>query len=73
MEIVQTASSFASKVRIEKGGADPLNVDGKSIMEIIMLEGIQGTVLTIHVDGDDAVAALEKICAMFDAGFGEVD
>jgi phosphocarrier protein len=71
MEFVHTASGFTSSVRVEKQGDDPLVVDGKSIMEMMTLAAVQGTLLQIIADGDDAAAAVEKLAALFDQQSGE--
>jgi phosphocarrier protein len=71
MEFVQTANGFAASVRVEKKGEDPAVVDGKSIMEMMTLAAVQGTLLQIIADGDDAAAAVEKLAALFDRKFGE--
>jgi phosphocarrier protein HPr len=70
MEFVETASRFASTVRVESKGNDPEVVDGKSIMEMMTLAAVQGTKLRIIADGDDAAAAVEKLAALFDQNSG---
>lgn len=57
-EFVKLASSFTAEVRVEKDG---LEVNGKSIMGVLMLAAEPGAVLTLHAEGEDAeevVAAL---------------
>ena len=71
MRFVDTANGFASTVRVEKGGDEPMDVDGKSIMEMITLAATEGTPLIIRCDGSDAEAAIEKLAALFAEKFGE--
>jgi phosphocarrier protein HPr len=71
MRFVDAANGFASVVRVQKGGDDPMDVDGKSIMEMITLAATQGTPLTIRCEGADAEAAVEKLASLFAEKFGE--
>jgi phosphocarrier protein HPr len=60
-KFVQTASRFKSDVKIRKDGEE---VDGKSILGILLLAASQGTLLTIAVSGEDeteAFAAVEDL------------
>lgn len=59
-EFVRLASSFDAEIQVSK---DDLEVNGKSIMGVLMLAAEPGAVLTIKADGVDAeqaVAALEE-------------
>ena len=60
---VQTASRFRSAVRIRKNGEE---VDGKSILGILLLAASEGTKIIVSVEGDDekdAFAAVEDLIA----------
>ena len=62
-KFVQTASRFKSDVKIRKNGEE---VDGKSILGLLMLAASQGTAITIAVCGEDeeiAFAAVEDLIA----------
>jgi phosphocarrier protein HPr len=62
-KFVQTASRFQSEVKIRKSGEE---VDGKSILGILLLAASQGTVITLAVSGSDekeAFGALEGLIA----------
>ena len=62
-KFVQTASRFQSEVKIRKNGEE---VDGKSILGILLLAASQGTRITLAVTGDDeadAFAAVEDLIA----------
>lgn len=67
-QLVQTASQFGSEVVIGKDGEE---VNGKSIMGILMLAAAQGTEIVVQVTGDDADLAIEAIGKLIEDGFGE--
>jgi len=66
--LVQTASKFASKIWLEKGG-DKINA--KSIMGIITLGASFGTPIRIIAEGADEEAATAAIEALFESRFEE--
>ena len=66
--LVKTANRFASEVMLEKDG---LEVDGKSIMGILMLAAAKGSKITLKVDGKDAVQALQTLGKLIENKFGE--
>lgn len=55
---VQAANRFSSSVIVRKG---ELEVDGKSIMGILMLAAEEGTELTLVADGEDAESMLQVL------------
>jgi phosphocarrier protein len=65
---VQTAGRFRSRVKVAKG---PVEVNGKSVMGLMMLAAEQGSDLTVTVEGDDAVVALAELEKLFDRNFDE--
>ena len=67
-EFVKTSSRFTSSVTVRK---DALEVNGKSIMGMMMLAAECGSMLLIRIEGDDAEAAMEALKALIAAGFGE--
>ncbi|HSM04814.1 MAG TPA: HPr family phosphocarrier protein [Longimicrobiales bacterium] len=67
-EFVKLAGSFASEVRVEKDG---MEVNGKSIMGVLMLAAECGSSLTIRVEGDDAAEALNALSELVRRGFEE--
>ena len=73
MQFVDIANQYKCNVQVRKGGEDPCDVDGKSIMQMLTLAAIEGTPLTIDADGDDAAAALADLVALIESGFGEED
>src|SRR5437773_6272813 len=60
MQFVDLANQFVSNVKVVKGGEEPGEADGKSVMQMIILAATQGTPLRIEADGADAQAAIEK-------------
>ena len=58
MQLVETSSRYGSTIRIRKGEQ---NVNAKSIMEVMTLEAVKGTVLTIEAEGEDAEEALDAL------------
>lgn len=68
MSFVDTANLFASEVRVQR---DDTEVDGKSIMQMMMLAAGQGTELVIVTEGHDAQAAAAALKALVDSGFEE--
>lgn len=67
---VQTANQFESEVDIIK---DSETVSGKSIMGIMTLAAEAGSVITIKVQGADAVLAMQAIEKLFESNFGETE
>lgn len=68
MSFVDTANAFRSDVRVLKGGQD---VDGKSIMQMMMLAATQGTSLKIKATGADADQAIDALRQLVDSKFDE--
>ena len=68
MVFVDLASTFASSVQVRKGDTE---VDGKSIMQVMMLAAGQGSELEIMADGADAERAATELKALVDGGFDE--
>lgn len=67
-QLVQTANRFRAEVTVEKDG---LEVNGKSIMGILMLAAPQGSRISVAVAGEDAEQAITAIGQLIDDGFGE--
>ncbi len=67
-QIVKSASVYSSKILLIKDG---LEVDGKSIMGIMMLAAPKGSSLTAQVEGSDEDAALTELERLFRDKFGE--
>jgi len=65
---VHTASAFASRIRVGRGGRE---IDGKSIMGLLLLAAAQGSLITITADGPDEHAAIGALCALVERRFDE--
>ena len=65
---VKTASRFAAEIRLSKEGVE---VNGKSIMGIMMLAASKGTTVSLSVEGADEAEALQAIGDLITTGFGE--
>jgi phosphocarrier protein len=65
---VQLASQHDSDITLSRNGQ---NVNGKSIMGIMMLAAAKGTELELCADGIDEDSALMSLSALVDDLFGE--
>jgi phosphocarrier protein HPr len=65
---VHLAAKYESQIRV---GRDARVMDGKSIMGILLLAAARGTTITITADGPDERAAVDALCGLVEAGFGE--
>lgn len=69
-ELVKLAGTFSADVRLEKDG---LEVNGKSIMGVLMLAAEQGSSLKISARGDDAEDAVSALSELVARGFDEIE
>jgi phosphocarrier protein len=67
-EFVKLAGRFQSSISVRK---NDMEVNGKSIMGMMMLAAEQGSRVTLRAEGQDAEAALEALAALVADGFGE--
>ncbi len=67
---VKTSNSYSSEVWVSKDGEQ---VNGKSILGVMMLAAEKGAVITVSADGEDAEAALDAIEALVAGGFAGVE
>ena len=65
---VHTASTFNARIRVARGSRE---IDGKSIMGLLLLAAAQGTVITISANGTDEADAVAALCALVERGFDE--
>lgn len=68
VKLVNLANRFESSVRIEKDGSE---IDGKSILGILTLAAVQGSLITLKVSGRDELKALEALVGLIDDRFQE--
>jgi phosphocarrier protein len=66
--LVKNANRFVSEVTIEKDG---LEVNGKSIMGILMLAASKGTKITLKAEGKDSAQAIQILGKLIENKFGE--
>jgi phosphocarrier protein HPr len=71
MKFVDLASRFASEVKVHKGGTEPADADGKSVMQMIILAAEAGTPLRIDADGADAEEAVKQLAELVESKFDE--
>jgi phosphocarrier protein len=67
-KIVRLASSFAADIELAKDGLD---VNGKSIMGVMMLAAECGSSIIIRANGPDAEQAVQALADLVATGFGE--
>jgi len=66
--LVQVLSTFKADATLTAKGRE---VNAKSIMGVMLLAAGQGTPVTIRVEGEDEVAAIEAVADLFEQRFGE--
>lgn len=66
-KLVDIATKYCSSIKI---GHEKM-VDGKSILALMMLAAVKGTVLNIEVEGIDEEQAMNSILNLISTGFGE--
>ena len=69
VNLTKTFSSRVSLSRADQSAAE--EVDGKSIMAVMLLAAPLGTELNVRVDGEDEAAALAAITELIANRFGE--
>lgn len=67
-QFVKMASEFKAEIRVEKDGEE---VDGKSIMGLMLLAAGHGSVLKMIAEGPDADEALQSLEDLVVRNFGE--
>lgn len=67
-KFVKCASRFEAGVQVRKDG---LEVDGKSIMGVLLLAAPKGSSLELIIDGPDEQEALREIEKLITSRFGE--
>ena len=67
-KFVHLATRFESKITVGRHGRQ---MDGKSIMGILLLAAARGANITIAADGADEQDAVTALAALVESGFGE--
>ena len=68
--LVQLASSYPCEVFLEKDGQE---VNGKSIMGLLMLVAGQGSTITVRCEGERSDEACTALVKLVNSKFGESD
>lgn len=68
-KFVRLASQYACTVRVARGSRE---LDGKSILGLLLLGAAKGSLIVIRTDGADADEAADALAALVTDGFGEV-
>ncbi|HEX9986390.1 MAG TPA: HPr family phosphocarrier protein [Thermoanaerobaculia bacterium] len=69
-KLVHTAARFKSDIKIRKGDEE---VDGKSILGILLLAAGRGTTIFVKADGPDERDALDAVEKLIEDKFDEVE
>ena len=67
-KFVHTAGRFSAHIRVARGERE---VDGKSIMGLLLLAAAQGSSIRISADGPDERDAITALCQLVERGFDE--
>jgi phosphocarrier protein len=67
---VRLASRFAADIYVSR---DSVEVNGKSIMGVMMLAAEAGASIELRAEGEDAEQALAELVALVERGFDEDD
>ncbi len=67
-QFVQTANKFRAEVTVSKDGEE---VNGKSILSLMMLAAPIGSEIVLKADGEDAIKLLDALTALIENKFGE--
>ena len=69
-KFVHTAARFKADIKVRKGDEE---VDGKSILGILLLAAGRGSTVRVRADGEDERDALDAVEKLIDAKFDEVE
>ncbi len=67
-KFVHLAARYQSRVRVAR---DAREMDGKSIMGILLLAAARGSTITITAEGADEADAVNALVSLVRSGFGE--
>jgi phosphocarrier protein HPr len=67
-KFVHLATRYHARVRVAR---DAREMDGKSIMGILLLAAARGSTITISAEGTDEADAVDALAALVRSGFGE--
>ncbi|MBK5258661.1 MAG: HPr family phosphocarrier protein [Thermoanaerobaculia bacterium] len=69
-KLVHCAARFKADIKIRKGDEE---VDGKSILGILLLAAGKGSLISVKADGEDERTALDAVENLIDHKFDEVE
>ncbi len=67
-KFVHLATRFESRITVARQARQ---MDGKSIMGLLLLAASHGSRITIAAEGSDAQQAVDELAALVESGFGE--
>ncbi len=67
-KFANTANKFSSKISVTFADKQ---IDGKSIMSLMLLAAAKGSDITVSVSGDDEIKAIKALKSLIDDRFGE--
>jgi phosphocarrier protein HPr len=67
-KFVTLAQSFQSDIKVARNGQE---VNGKSIMGVMMLAAAKGTIIELRIDGEDEKLAEQHLCQLINNRFDE--
>jgi phosphocarrier protein len=67
-QVAATAMQYRAEIRIARDGQE---VDAKSSLDLLTLAAVEGVVLHVRAQGEDAAAAVEAVAGIIASGFGE--
>ena len=68
-QFVKVAGKFKSDIKVIKDG---LEVNGKSIMGVMMLAAEMGAELILYANGEDEEEAVDALANLINSGFGDL-
>ena len=67
-KFVHLATRYTARVKVTRDGRE---MDGKSIMGILLLAAARGSTITISAEGQDERDAVDALVALVQSGFDE--
>jgi phosphocarrier protein HPr len=69
-KFVHLAARFSSRIKVSRDGRE---MDGKSVMGLLLLAAARGSTIVISAEGGDELDAVNALVALVEGGFGEDD
>jgi len=67
-KLAQLAGKYSAQLTVINKG---MEADAKSVISVMMLAAVKGTMLTLRADGPDEQDAVADVIQLFDGLFGE--